>query len=498
MGSDYDVIKQGSKALDFVTLLVGRVLPHISKKMQKEVDYVNYLIDKNIEKLKSLSPVLRATTKQYDIIFSSQMVLVMASANIHISRSKFVKNNSKDALEKLNVEFDRVLSNLDTLVNGIEYFSALYNPDDHKQPQQKNNDNNKNKKSGGGEEVLPEVKNIGDVLSILKKVVGDLKNKYIPEIKKTTSKVIEGGVEPYKRNYYTTAEILGGAPPKSNYREIVCGGSEGVVIVGGYNVDERRTHTLRVVHNWVIEGNPLNYFQKVIYHQLWGSGGLFPVLGEQVGMAPIDTYRELIKVCSSYNDWLPVITDVKHALTKQLSYVDIKKFSEYIDRHSQKYLDTPYVPAASVQTDIMKHFSALLNDLDKIDTEILEKHDVSDSKVIGYRQTVKNMLHEKLREYEVISIPLLPRIICPPSVSETVFLSKSPEKQIAIIIDYVRQMLEGEKSIYPILQDMETAYDSQAILVGEIINSKEYNELIGPGVVSTCILKEINARQQQP
>jgi hypothetical protein len=491
MKSEYDVIKQGAKALDFVTLLVGRILPHISKKMTREIDYVNYLIDKNIEKLKSLSPVLRSTAKQYDMIFSSQMVLVMASANIHVSRSKFVKNNSKDALEKLNVEFDRVLSNLDTLVNGIEYFSALYNPDDHKQPQQKNKD-----KKSGGDEVLPEVKNIGDVLSILKKVVNDLKNKYIPEIKKKTLGIVVEGGSPYKRNYYTTTEILGGAPPKSNYREIVCGGGNGVVIVGGYNVDERRTHTLRIVHNWIIEGDPVDYFQKVIYHQLWGSGGLFPIIGEQVGMAPIDTYRELIKVCSSYNDWLPVITNIDHAYKKQLSYVDVKKFSEYINNHSMKYLDKPY--EGVLDGDIMTVFSRLLDDLDKIDTAILEKHDVANSTLVGYRQTVKNMLHEKLRDYAKCNVPTLPRIICPPGVSETVFLSKSPEKQIAIIIDYVRQMLEGEKSMYPILQDMETVYDSQAILIGEIINSKEYNELIGPGIVTTCILKEINARQQQP
>ena len=95
--------------------------------MQKDLSYINYLIDKDIDKLKSMKPIYVDHLKNYNILMSAQMLLLGSSHQINYSR----KIATDKELQKIDAELDNVASVLYNIYDPLDYF-YIYNPENPK------------------------------------------------------------------------------------------------------------------------------------------------------------------------------------------------------------------------------------------------------------------------------------------------------------------------------------------------------------------------------
>jgi hypothetical protein len=376
--------KKGSQDIDLIVLLVNKTMPIISAKMFKELDYINYLIGTQIDKLKSMTPVYVQHLKNYNAIWSSQAILIGSSHQINYSRKLALKYLIKSPdkvtkqLTKMNAAFDSCLSNLDPIISGIEFFASLYTPPpvtDQK---------SKNPKKGGEEDQSPtpkpyEVHNLKDVIPILKTIIKRLKETTIPAMRKKSEELTtkKGGSDDADLGEFLdvetaeTTETLscgtcydtlrddakkfatqGGVDLSPIYKSITIGsGEDECHLTAGYKIGERCEQTAIQLAKWT-SSNPPD-FKKVIFKYLWGHNSMFPREQKTISSDPLDTYTELKKLAQmSDQDYINVIAshlELDCISKRQLKEIEdskrIENFTDYVAGHIKKYLDKDEVPA---------------------------------------------------------------------------------------------------------------------------------------------------------
>lgn len=442
--------------VDRFVLAINSVLSIISQKMNKELSFINYLANSNPEKLKTLpQPILGEHFKHYNLLFTSQMLLIKHSSIIRCGDGDTAASQTQ-----INI-------NTESIIENIKFFANLYDPTIAKQ-----------KKTSGEKPIS----NLSDTIAALSVLAEKIKSQ------KIKTKKIKGGI----LGYIPYEKCGGGYVSKDKTITVILGGkSANKNIVVGYAVDNRIENNIRIVKNWKAEED---YFKKVIVKELWNPDGMFPLMSEEIDDNPLSTFRELQKLCTNSNNYLQHL-NLDYAYKKQIDEINnsgiIATLRQYLINHAKKYLDKD-ISIDEGETPI-ESMRSILEKLDSIDDEILESNNALIGEK-GYRYTLK----DKIREYlTTLDEPQLPK--CKSDfvfMSEASFTKLPVDDQIAYIIEIVKNITDYEKSISDELHKYEDAQIARAQNLGNLFFGEEITALHTPGVVEPCILKEISFRKK--